>query len=50
MPSRRRPSTRKASIETSSEGVSYALAVISRRAVSSFELKKNSVTGVPRKR
>jgi|GEM_PF-1093832 len=33
--------SRTANIETSSDGVSYALNVISRRAISSFELKKN---------
>ena len=36
----KRPSTRKANIATSSDGIRYALAVISRRAVSSMELKK----------
>ncbi|MGO9145310.1 MAG: regulatory protein RecX [Desulfomonilia bacterium] len=48
MRSQRRPSSSKASIATSSEGVRYALAVISRRAVSTFELKKNlKVKGAP---
>jgi hypothetical protein len=36
-----RPYSKTAIIETFDQGIAYALQVISRRAVSSFELKKN---------